>query len=466
MIQRTLTTALLVGTLSGCGASPKTTLESSESPVNTTAQQPGQTTGTQGQSPIPIPDVVKRLTIEDRAALLADGRSAVEGGDLATAMDLLKKVILDSSGDPAETKIITEARYNLGVISEWQGQYDDAKRHYEAALNREPQLGIAVVAIGRLLLRGGDAATALNYARGRLVGRTKSIPLRNALNRLRLATGQEVNRIEADSKQVLREDEKNVEAMINLSAAYHRVGKYELAAAILENAKAIDGENPEILWRMGEAQLRLGEKIRARMTFEEATQLPFGATAEIYNNLGLIYHEAGDFGGAELQFRKALARWPDMLESQINLGNSLKGQQRYQEALECLQAAQSKWPTSAVITYNLGILLLDGQFEGLSGIERLERSVSYFEEYKRHRQTVVKDDPVDSYIAEAKKRLVVEQKRAAQLRRVPKSAPAPVAADASPEEDPEKNSEREPVPASSDGSTDDQVTPVAPEDGQ
>ncbi len=424
-------------TLVGCGSAPKTTLKSQETPVNTGTGQAAK-----GPAALPPAPIVKRLTVADRAALLAEGRSAVEGGDLESAADLLKKVILDSTGEDGEAKVITEARYNLGVISEWQGRYEDAKRHYEAALSKQPELGEAVIAIGRLLLRDGDEATALNYARGRLVGRTKSIPLRNALNRLRLATGSEVDRIEADSKQVLREDEKNVAAMINLAAAYHRVGKYELAAAILENAQAIDGTNPEIFWRLGEARLKLGEKIRARMIFEEATQLPFGATAEIYNNLGLIYHEAGDFGGAELQFRKALARWPDMIQAQINLGNSLKGQQRYQESLECFQAALAKAPANATISYNLGILLLDGQLAGLSGIERLERSVSYFEEYKRNRKKPAKKDPVDAYIEEAKKRLVVEQKRAEQMRRSPKPAPAPAEpTEGTEEQSPEKDSE-------------------------
>ena len=62
-----------------------------------------------------------------------------------------------------------------------------------------------------------------------------------------------------------------------------------------------------------QARLALKDKLRARLILEEATRLDGGATAEIYNNLGVIYHEAGDFAGAEIQFMKALARWLDML---------------------------------------------------------------------------------------------------------------------------------------------------------
>ena len=415
LLQLVCTGAIVLGV--GCGGAPKAKLEAKETPTAQQAETPANT-------PPPMP-VVKKVSLADRKAFLNEGRAAVAGGDLSTAEELLKKVILDATGEEGESKVIAEARYNLGVLAEWQGDNEAAKRHYEAALRAEPELGIAVVAVGRILLRNGDAATALNYAQGRLVGRTKSIPLRNAVNRLRLAADKDVSKIIPDSKALLREDEQNVEAMVNLAAAYHRDKKYELAVAILENAKALDGQHPEIFWRLGEAQLKLKEKIRARMIFEEATQLPYGATAEVYNNLGLIYHEAGDFSGAELQFRKALARWPEMISAQINLGNSLRGQQRYQDALDTFQAALAKAPANPLISYNLGILLLDGQFAGIKPLERLERSVGYFEDYKRNRKTDVEKDPVDAYIAEAKKRIVVEEKRAAQMRRAPKAAPTP-----------------------------------------
>ena len=133
---------------------------------------------------------------------------------------------------------------------------------------------------------------------------------------------------------------------------------------------------------------------------------------------------------------KALARWPDMVQAQIYLGNSLMGQQRYQDARDAFQRAHAKEPANAVIAYNLGILLLDGQLPDLTPVNRLERSVSYFEEYKRQSKATKEDDPVDAYIAEAKKRIVVEKKREEQMRRRPKPAPAPTPAEASDEETP------------------------------
>ena len=54
----------------------------------------------------------------------------------------------------------------------------------------------------------------------------------------------------------------------------------------------------EIYWRLA-STTGLKDKLRARLILEEATRLDGGATAEIYNNLGVIYHEAGDFAGAD-----------------------------------------------------------------------------------------------------------------------------------------------------------------------
>ena len=79
--------------------------------------------------------------------------------------------------------------------------------------------------------------------------------------------------VESESKKVLREDEKNVDAMINLAVSYHRSGKFELAIAVLDNAKALQPKEPEIYWRLSQSRLALKDKLRARLVLEEATRL-------------------------------------------------------------------------------------------------------------------------------------------------------------------------------------------------
>jgi len=330
---------------------------------------------------------------------------------------------------------LVEARYNLGVLAEWEGRYAEARRQYQRALDQTPDFSPAVVAIGRLMMRADDVDGALDFGRDALANMPKSIPLRNALNRLRVAARREMAAVETESKLVLREDEKNVEAMINLAAAFHHAEKYELAIAILQNAKALDEINPEILSRLALAHLGLKEELQARIALEAASELEGGATAEVYNNLGLLYHQAGDYPSAETQFRKALARWPDMLPARINLGNALKGQQRYVDADREFQSVLKDHPDSPELLFNLGILYLDGSLAGMNAMDRLQQALKFFERFKDVAGKRPADDPTDAYIGETNKRIVVEQKKLEQQRKSSKPAPEPAEENADPAAD-------------------------------
>ena len=406
----------LLGLVVGCGSAPET------KPANDVAAQAPATPGpTAPVAPPPMP-APPELTEEEKRALIASGQTASLDGDLSLA----EKRFRDAADMAPD---LVEARYNLGVLAEWQGRYSEARRQYQRALSTTPEFSPAVVAIGRIMMREGDAPGALDFARDALANRPQSIPLRNALNRLRVAARSEMPAVETESKLVLREDEKNVEAMINLAAAFHHAQKYELAIAILQNAKILDEENPEILSRLALAHLGLDEELPARFALEAASQLEGGATAEVYNNLGLLYHKAGDYPSAETQFRKALARWPDMLPARINLGNALKGQQRYADADREFKGALADHPESPELLFNLGILYLDGALPGMGSIDRLQQALQFFERYKEMAGNRPADDPTDAYIGETNKRIVVEQKKLEQQRKSSKPAPAPEPAD-------------------------------------
>lgn len=349
------------------------------------------------------------------AELIADARRAAAAGDLTTAEARYRDAL---AAEPAPALL-----YDLGLLAEWQGRPDDARARYRDALARDPAFGPAVIALGRLQIRQGDPQGALRLARDQLARAPEDPALRNALGRLRLDAGLEIEQVEADAKAVLRDDEKNVDAMINLAAAYHHDGRHELAIAILDNARALRPDDPEILARKALAHRALGEDLKARFALEEATALPGGATAEVHNNLGLVYHAAGDHPGAEAQFRRALARWPGMLAATINLANALKGQQRFAEADRALQQALARAPRDPDVLYNLGILYLDGQLPDITPADRLGRALAFFERYQQTATDRATDDPVVDYIDEARKRIEVERKRAEQQRSAPKGPP-------------------------------------------
>jgi tetratricopeptide (TPR) repeat protein len=411
--------------LVGCGGpsgtvtSTETQLDENGDPVAVAPKDEG---ATDAPSKVPEPPPLKgnpaavlpsgRQIPEDAQRTLTAGREAAAAGDIGTAQARFAEIA--GQGIP-------EGHYNLGILAEWQGRKQAAREAYDKALAAEPDFGPAVVAIGRLILRSGDAGGAVRFAEDRARSRPESLDLQNAVDQLRLLAEGDPRQVAESAKQVLRKDEKNVAAMVNLARSYQLEGKHELAIAILDNAAALSPDDPEIPFIQALSFEGLGEPRRARGALEAAVARPGGGSAEACNNLGLLYHEAGDFIGAEGQFRKAIARWPEMLDAHANLGNALKGQQKYADADASLRQALSLGKDNPDVLFDLGILYLDGNLPGVEAVSRLEQAIAFFDRYKSQRKQASPDDPVDRYVAEARKRIEVEQKRAAQMRNTPKT---------------------------------------------
>ena len=148
----------------GCSASPQQLPDTAETERKTVPID------------VPTPPPAPQVTVEDADKAINEAQETALGGDLTSAEERLKTTLAGlSQNDPNTAKRIGDIQYNLGLLAEWQGRYSQARRQYESALEVQPELGSAVVAVGRLMLRSGDAAGAVNYARGRLVGRQKSI---------------------------------------------------------------------------------------------------------------------------------------------------------------------------------------------------------------------------------------------------------------------------------------------------
>lgn len=61
---------------------------------------------------------------------------------------------------------------------------------------------------------------------------------------------------------------------------------------------------------------------------------------------GLVQYRRGEYGDAEVSFRRALFAKPGFAEAHYNLGQALYQQQRYAEALRCYQQAQPMLPSA------------------------------------------------------------------------------------------------------------------------
>jgi len=134
----------------------------------------------------------------------------------------------------------------------------------------------------------------------------------------------------AEFQATLREQPGDIGARKNLAMAFAKSGR--LAAAIAEydtilNLEPADPEN---------------RTNGARVHYALANALASGGNP-----------------GAELEYRAALALWPDFAEAHLNFGSWLAAEGRAREAIEHYEAALRLRPEYADAHYNLGSLLMD-----------------------------------------------------------------------------------------------------------
>ncbi len=386
----------------------------------------------------PIP-VMEAKTLEggplnqQAVALLAQGLDEVQKGALDSAAAHFRESLEMESR-------LSESHYNLGLLEEQAGHWEAARKSYEAALSVRPDFGPAVMANASLIMRQEGFEAARRFAESCLAQDPEDLDLRNARNAVLLYESGHAAEVVGDSKQILRKDERNLGAHLNLSAAFYEQGKFEMSRQAAEDVLALDSENPEALGRKGLAELELGKESTALAMFEQAVAFPLGAQPEILNELGLLYHKLGDDTDAEVRFREALARWPTLFEAWVNLGNCLKAQGKYKESEEAFLHAKSLGSAlGAEADYNLAVLYLDAQLPHLSDVERLKLAIEGFNHYLSETQNA--PPQVEKYLAGAQKKLVAAEKKAEQLKNQPKKPENLVPAERSEEQGETENSD-------------------------
>ena len=322
------------------------------------------------------------------------------------------------------TPDIPEAHYNLGVLAERSGVPQVARQHYADAIKAQPDFSPALLALTRYSIRSKDERGALSRIEDKLRENPENIGLLNAKSRLLISLKEQPNEVVRLAKVVLRSDEQNVYAMIHLAAAFSQQKKYELSIAILKNAKELDPTNPEIYARLSASHSALNESVLARLALEEAVKQPGGSSAEIHNQLGLLYHKTGDYPSAAQQFTIALSLWPQMIEAQVNLGNALKGQQRFMDSSNAFQQALSMRPKFPPALFNLGILYLDGTFDTIAKQDQLKQAMTFFDQFLNASKNGSDRALVTQYKKECERLIEIQKKIEAQQKATMPSDPS------------------------------------------
>ena len=217
------------------------------------------------------------------------------------------------------------------------------------------------------------------------------------------------------ARSALAKDDRFVPAMLVLARVYYETRKYELAAAVLGIAQAIEPAEPQA---SAEADVLLGflalqrdDRIAATAAFKKATEVdPSSGIA--WHNLAAQYLNAKNYPQALEAAQRAVTLLPGSAGALLNLGSALRGQKRFTEALDAYRRVLDRDPQSIDGHYDLGVLYLDGT--GLAGdpIAQKQTAITYLSraaELAQQRGT--RDEAAEACIREARTAIEREQRK-------------------------------------------------------
>ena len=220
-----------------------------------------------------------------------------------------------------EATDVPEAHYNLGVALEAQGRLDEARAEYERARALKPGLRQAAVNLGVLLEKAGD----LRGAQAAYAAVVRDFPedarARERLAALYLGAGQldEAWRL---AREALLRDPRSVGANKVLIRVAAQRNQLDLAKLIALRTAKLDAADPELPFLAGELMVR-----------------------------------ENDEGGAEAQFKKALALDRHFLPARSALLRAAVKRSRWAAAAEHAEALLQDRPGDPAVQLALGIAL-------------------------------------------------------------------------------------------------------------
>ena len=335
-----------------------------------------------------------------------------KAGDTATAIKQLKPLVSRSNGGAL-------AAYNIGLLQDRQGDGAAAAKSYAQALSQNADFSPALINLTRLYLRQGKTQDA-----EKIVQRYVSLRPRNLNHRAAeldvLLAKKRYEDVQTSAKALLRKQQSHVPAMLALADANYALGRHELTKTVLSRALELSPGRADIFNKFGLVEIKLGNKRKAIVNFQEALKHD-AFHPESNNNLGVLYHEARDYDNAIARYKAAVTGYPSYKEAYLNMGNSYKGKKDYKEAERAFLKAISLDPSYPDASFNLAVLYLEAPIAGMEKIQRLQKSIETFEQYKNKAGgRLDKSDPAAKYVAEAQKAIKDEKARQELMRETPK----------------------------------------------
>lgn len=222
-------------------------------------------------------------------------------------------------------------------------RFDQAARHFQEALEVDPESTAALAGLATARLRGGDATGAA-----------------------------------AAYRRLLALDPRHPAAHAGLGALLLGEGAVEEALEHLQSAAALAPDSPEVHARLGAALARAGRFDQAAAAFGRALELAPGDPAVLLRR-GLALARAGRPAEAVTAYRQVLSLAPEAAPAWRGLAAALLAAGRPEEARRSLEEGLARQPLDGDLTHLLARLLATAPTAELrDGPRSLELALAVF----------------------------------------------------------------------------------------
>ena len=362
--------------------------------------------------PVTTPSTAAAKAGPSGEQLVARGAEQLASNQVAEAVESLSTGIELGAETP-------ESRYQLAIALARQGHLQDAAESAERAfaLSDQAPYVAALDLATRAWIAAGQPQRATELARSAAESDRENLSYQNIFHRALIAAG-DLSQVLREARDVLKKDETNLGAMRNLAACYLQMGKLENATYILKQALEIRPD-AELLLLMARIHV-LDKDITGAIAYLQKAVEANPTFVEALSDLGALYAKVGDAEAAVTELQRAIEIAPGNATLQLHLGNGLRGLQRYREADQAYKKALELDPRMAEVHYNLGVLYLENQVEGMDPEVRLETSIDEFNTYRDNKgASPERDTEIESFIAEAKELIKIERQRREDAQKQP-----------------------------------------------
>ncbi len=166
---------------------------------------------------------------------LSEGSQFLQQGNFKAAQECYKQ-ILDQEPENLE------AIYGLGIISQYEEKFEDAKSYFESALSLHGENGAILNSYGVVTANLGDNESARESFEKAVQIDPTFLDAQKNLAEICITTNEYEKGIAA-YQEILKQHGDDIESLLNVARLYFEIGDVDSTRFILEKVLEIDSEN-------------------------------------------------------------------------------------------------------------------------------------------------------------------------------------------------------------------------------